>query len=193
MSINKIIHLYFAFIMTMTSVAGLSYYSEDVNDFLGDSYASVVHTFDAALVEPIEEEAQFEAVELELGKKSELLVELFGGNYAKAGEKGVEVMDIFLKTENLVQLEEMNLMVGDGVEALYLSDRGEYWEEADWDGEKWTFDTLDLSVEGEMKLLILADVSKELVPGKRLRFDLVDLGEIDSKLPLGGKYVTIVR
>ena len=196
MSIEKIIKRYFIFVMFLSAVAFASANGQ-IDTLMKNSYASAIHALESAVFgERVALEKKEEVVGTRTAEKADLTVDLQGGTFGRAGEKGVAVMELSLHGgDEVLELAELEFQVSlPEVEAMYLSDGGEYWVEGRSSGDGvWRFSGLDREIAGNLNLGLIVDLGADLKPGDRLRIDLVGAGDLRPTLFLRGKYVTIVR
>ncbi|MFA5793412.1 MAG: hypothetical protein WC897_06170 [Candidatus Gracilibacteria bacterium] len=223
MHINKIIKIYFLFVMTIATIGGIG--QAQLN---GDSLLSVLHIMKnpstdfkfsvvnflpktikdqlgdrlpTAIVAPSEEE---DTVTFAIQNDP-------GSAFATAGAKNKKVMEFVIGSDQgKVDLKNLRLKISGvhplAIEKTMLVVNGKEMSEGRQDSEYLLFNGIDLEVEKGKKetLELYMDLSEGLQSGDRIRPDVEDANDIfltldgkpydlKKKFPIKGRYLSIIR
>jgi len=216
MNLNKIIKIYFAFVMTVSSVALMSY-NDSVKQYmasvfyLNDESAQEVSFLPLDLVENfLPNNFSFDRIEYIPPFDFELVNDA-GNAFALPGNEGVEIMKFQIKTDDKnFELDDLRLKV-EGVdigkikEAIFMNNEG-IVVRGKKENEHFIFNGIgfELEKESEGSLSLILNLSDDLHPGKRIRMDIEkseDIGILVDNdpytlrfdYPIRGKYLSIVK
>lgn len=217
MQAQRILKLYFIFVLSIVVAGGLGNFSEFKEYIRAAAYfydlPGNVRMADAREIDKtFENKAILENVFAE-NNPHEVFINFTntaGGAYGFAGQEKVKVMDInFKTTSGDLLLNKIKFMVHgvdpDMIERVYLMEgEKELGTAVNRNGE-FSFSKLEyvLGMESEGFLTLKADLGKELRSSDRIRFDIKGKDSIEmvvgnlpyiyQDLPLKGKYLSVVR
>lgn len=206
MNINKILKVYFVFILSLSAMGALSY-SSKVENYVVSVLHSIDQQTDQFHVDISDESKKFNDTFVNLGEISskkapaiviknsnpELISFKLQNNptkaYSEPGKRSVEIMEIsLLGKEKPIELKKLVFKVsgveGNKIKKAYLSVKGKVFSAKEPEGDYFIFDglnyNLDSKIEGRIKVLL--DLSEELKTGSRIHLDIEDAQSVELKV-----------
>lgn len=215
MSIQKVIKLYFVFVMAVATMAMLTY-NVRVENFI----VSIFHTQGSVqIVEPESKRMGAFADEMRMSPPGESEDEpvIFSITndpewaFAEPGSYGVSVMDFIFRAADedlLLQLLKLKVVGVDikNIESAVLTDGEEFFKKGWVLDEYLIFSHINYEVlpDGEGVLTLVLDLGEDLHPGQRIRMDIEqpedivmlvggEFYDVDQNYPIRGKSLSIAK